>query len=56
MQPESVAVLVARNVMLVATFAFAAWRLWRLPEALPNELARGAAGDAVRRRVTRPAP
>jgi len=32
MQPESVAVLVARNVMLVATFGFAAWRLWTLAE------------------------
>jgi len=32
MQPESVAVLVARNVMLVATFGVACWRLWRLEQ------------------------
>jgi hypothetical protein len=26
------ALLIARNVMLVAAFGFAAWRLWSLPE------------------------
>jgi hypothetical protein len=56
MQPESVAVLVARNAMLVATFGFAAWRLWRLPEAVPADAASGAGGDAVRRRVSRAIP
>jgi len=33
MQPESVAIVVTRNMLLVVFFAFAAWRLWRLPEA-----------------------
>ena len=38
MQPESVALLVARNVMLVATLAVAAWRLWRLEQvSLPGK-------------------
>lgn len=55
MQPESVAIVVTRNTLLVVFFAFAAWRLWRLPEALPNDAGRGA-GDGVRRRVSRPAP
>jgi len=32
MQPESVAIVVTRNTLLVVFFAFAAWRLWRLPE------------------------
>jgi len=32
MQHRPLAVLIVRNVMLVATFCFAAWRLWRLPE------------------------
>jgi len=31
MHPESVAVLVARNVALVLTLGFSCWRLWRLP-------------------------
>jgi Glycosyltransferase family 87 len=56
MQPDSVAVLVARNVMLVATFGFAAWRLGRLAEgeasnpvstsAPPSRTAASAAGRA----------
>ena len=33
MQPESVAIVVARNTLLVVTFAVAAWRLWSLSEA-----------------------
>jgi len=28
-----VAIVVTRNTLLVCLFAFAAWRLWRLPEA-----------------------
>ena len=32
MQHAPLAVLITRNLMLVATFAFAAWRLWRLKE------------------------
>ena len=32
MQPESVAIVVTRNTLLACFFAFAAWRLWRLPE------------------------
>jgi hypothetical protein len=35
MHPESVAVLVARNVALVATLGFSCWRLWGLPEGEP---------------------
>ena len=31
MQPESVAIVVTRNALLVGFFAVAAWRLWRLP-------------------------
>jgi hypothetical protein len=34
MQPESVAIVVTRNTLLVVFFASAAWRLWRLPEAI----------------------
>ena len=33
MQPESVAIVITRNMLLVVCFAVAAWRLWRLPEA-----------------------
>jgi len=36
MQHGPLALLIARNLMLVATLGFAAWRLWRLPEALPD--------------------
>jgi len=32
MQPESVAIVVTRNTLLVVTFAVAAWRLWGLEE------------------------
>jgi len=32
MQHAPLAVLITRNVMLVVTFGFAAWRLWRLPQ------------------------
>jgi len=32
MQHGPLALLIARNLMLVATFGFAAWRLWGLPE------------------------
>jgi Glycosyltransferase family 87 len=32
MQPMPVATVVTRNTLLVVFFAFAAWRLWRLPE------------------------
>lgn len=32
MEPLPVAVVVARNLLLLATFALAAWRLWRLPD------------------------
>jgi len=31
MQPESVAIVVTRNTLLVVFFAFAAWRLWAMP-------------------------
>jgi len=32
MRPDALAVVVVRNSLLVALFALAAWRLWRLPE------------------------
>jgi hypothetical protein len=32
LEPMPVAVVVARNLVLVAAFGYAAWRLWRLPE------------------------
>jgi len=34
MQPESVAIVVTRNTLLVVFFAVAAWRLWGLPESV----------------------
>jgi len=33
MQPESVAIVITRNALLVVFFAVAAWRLWGLPKA-----------------------
>jgi hypothetical protein len=33
MHPSALAIVVTRNTLLVAFFAVAAWRLWRLPEA-----------------------
>ena len=40
MQPESVAIVVTRNTLLVVFFAVAAWRLWGLPdETTPAEVA-----------------
>jgi hypothetical protein len=32
MQPETVAIVVVRNTLLLAFVAVAVWRLWRLPE------------------------
>jgi len=56
MQPESVAIVVTRNTLLVCFFAFGAWRLWRLAEgeasnpvstsAPPSRTAASAAGRA----------
>jgi len=37
MQPESVAIVVTRNTLLVVFFAFAAWRLWGLAYAKDEE-------------------
>ena len=31
MQPDAVAIVVARNTLLLATFAFTLWRVWALP-------------------------
>jgi hypothetical protein len=39
MHPGPLALLIVRNMMLVATFCFAAWRLWGLPEAEPERAA-----------------
>jgi len=36
MQHGPLALLIARNLMLVATFGFAAWRLWGLGEGEPE--------------------
>lgn len=33
MQPDALAVVAARNTLLLAFFGLTAWRLWRLPEA-----------------------
>ena len=33
MEPTTLAIVVARNTLLLATFAVALWRVWRLPEA-----------------------
>jgi len=51
MQPESVAVLVARNTALAVTFVLACVLLWRLPASQGADLARTADGRA---RATRP--
>jgi len=42
------ALLIARNVMLVAAFGFAAWRLWRYPAARDRRHAQHAAARDVR--------
>jgi len=40
MAPESVAIVVVRNILLLCFFAVACWRLWGLPdEATPAEVA-----------------
>ena len=36
MRPDALAVVVVRNSLLVALFAVAAWRLWRLPTEEPD--------------------
>ena len=35
MDPATLAVVVARNTLLLALFLFTVWRLWRLPEREP---------------------
>ena len=48
MQPAPLAIVVARNTLLLATFAVALWRVWRLPERAADEAAvadRAAATD-----------
>jgi hypothetical protein len=32
MEPAPLAIVVARNTLLLATFAVTLWRVWRLPE------------------------
>jgi hypothetical protein len=49
MQPAALTIVITRNAMLVVFFAMAAWKMWRLPEALPNEA-------AVQPPVSRPTP
>jgi hypothetical protein len=50
MQPAPLAIVVARNTLLLATFAVALWRVWRLPDTPPP-----AAGPAEPR-AERPEP
>ena len=35
MEPAGLTIVVARNTLLLVTFAFALWRVWRLPEMRP---------------------
>jgi len=50
MRPESVALVVTRNTLLVVFFAVAAWRLWGLPdEDAPAEVTGLRAGSIPRR-------
>jgi len=45
MQKGALAVVVARNSLLVALFAVAAWRLWRLPDVYSvDESSEGRSG------------
>ncbi len=37
MDPAPLAVVIARNTLLLATFAYTLWRLWRLPETAPTK-------------------
>ena len=50
MKPDALAVVVARNTLLLALFLFTVWRLWRLPEKV------AVAGPKVRPRRRRPTP
>ncbi len=39
MEPAPLAIVVTRNTLLLVTYAFTLWRLWRLPEEAPGVLA-----------------
>jgi hypothetical protein len=45
MQPDALIVVIVRNSLLVALFAFAAWRLWSLPDVYSaDKLSEGRSG------------
>jgi hypothetical protein len=47
MQPAPLAIVVARNTLLLATFAFTLWRLWRLPARSAAEPIASAGASAA---------
>jgi len=47
MMPETLAIVVTRNTLLLALFLFTLWRLWGLPERAPEDLRSPATRDAA---------